>query len=162
MRVVVDTNVWVSALLNQSGPPALVLAALEARRFTCISSEPLLAELAEVLIRPRIARRYGITPDDVDELVTLLRRRAEVVPIVGDVRLCRDPDDDMVIETALRGHADMLVTRDEDLKGASEVADALASVGIAVVSVRRFLAALDEGYEPGPGPVNRGPGKAGR
>lgn len=147
MRVVVDTNVWVSALLNPSGPPALVLAALGSRRFALVTSEPLLAELAEVLLRPRIVRKYGITPEDVDELVSLLRRRAEIVPVVGEIRLCRDPDDDMVIETAQRGRADLLVTRDEDLKGTREVADALASVGISVVSVRRFLAALDEGHE---------------
>ena len=148
--------------MNRSGPPALVLAALKARRFTLLASEPLLVELAEVLTRPRIVRKYGITAEDIDELVTLLRRRAEVVPVVGEVRLCRDPDDDMVIETALRGHADMLVTRDEDLKGASEISEALGSRGIAVVSVRRFLAALDEGNEPGSGPGNRGPGDAGR
>jgi uncharacterized protein len=162
VRVVVDTNVWVSTLLNRSGAPALVLAALKAGDFTLLTSEPLLAELAEVLLRPRIARKYGITPDDADELVALLRRRAHVVPVVGEVRLCRDPDDDMVIETALRGRADMLVTRDEDLKGTSEVANALGPVGVAVVSVRRFLAALDEGNEPGSGPVSRGPGDAGR
>jgi len=149
VRVVVDTNVWVSALLNRAGPPAAVLAALAASSFTLLTSEPLLAELAEVLSRPRIARKYGITPDDVDQLVALLRRRAEIVPILGEIRLCRDPDDDMVIETALRGRADLLVTRDEDLKGASEVVSALAAVGIAVVSVRRFLALLNEGYEPG-------------
>lgn len=144
MRVVVDTNVWVSALLNQAGPPARVLAALEARRFTLLASEPLLAELAEVLARPRIARKYGITPEDVDELALLLRRRAEIVPVVGEVKLCRDPDDDVVIETAVRGRADLLVTRDQDLKGAPEVADVLATVGIAVVSVRQFLALLAE------------------
>lgn len=56
MRVVVDTNVWVSAVLNRSGSPALVLAALKTRRFALLTSEPLLAELAEILTRPRIAR----------------------------------------------------------------------------------------------------------
>lgn len=161
MRVVVDTNVWVSALLNCSGPPALVVAALQARGFTLLSSEPPLAELAEVLHRSRIVRKYRITPEDVDELVILLRRRAEIVPVVGEVKLCRDPDYDMV-KTALRGHTDMLVSRDEDLKGASEVAGALAAVGIAVVSVRRFLAALDEGHGSDSGPVNRSSGDAGR
>lgn len=147
MRVVVDTNVWVSALLNQAGSPAKVLAALAARRFTLLASEPLLDELAGVLARPRIVRKYGITTDDIDALISLLRRRAEVVPIVGDIRLCRDPDDDMIIETALRGHADMLVTRDDDLKDALDVISVLAPTGIAVVSVRRFLATIDEGFE---------------
>ncbi len=144
MRVVVDTNVWVSVLLNPAGAPASVLAALQARRFTPLVSEPLLSELAEVLTRPRLARKYGITPEDAAALVSLLRRAAETVPVIGEIELCRDPDDNIVIETALRGRADMLVTRDEDLKGDWEVAAVLSSAGIAVVSVRRFLAALDE------------------
>ncbi|MCL4508318.1 MAG: hypothetical protein M1296_02195 [Chloroflexi bacterium] len=43
-------------MLNRSGSPALVLAALKTRRFALLTSEPLLAELAEILTRPRIAR----------------------------------------------------------------------------------------------------------
>ena len=84
-----------------------------------------------------------MTKADVDELVALLRHHAVIVPVVGAVQLCRDPDDDVVIETALRGRADMLVKRDDDLKGAAEGADILAAAGIAVVSVQRFLDALD-------------------
>jgi putative PIN family toxin of toxin-antitoxin system len=105
-------------------------------------SEPLLAELAEVLARPRIARRYGVTSADTKELVSMLRAHAEEVQVSGDVRICRDPDDDMVVETALRGSANALVTRDEDLKGASEVISLLAEMGVAVLSVKRFLAAI--------------------
>lgn len=144
MRAVVDTNVWISAVLNPAGAPAAVRTALRQRRFTLVSSEPLLAELATVLARPRFARRYGITPADIAVLVALLRERAEVVSVSGALHLCRDPDDDMVIETALNGRADALVTRDDDLKGASEVAAALAERGVAVLTVRLFLADLLE------------------
>jgi predicted nucleic acid-binding protein len=49
----------------------------------------------------------------------------------------------MVIETAVRGRADMLVTRDDDLKGSSEVMEYLDAVGVAVVSVQRFLDILE-------------------
>jgi putative PIN family toxin of toxin-antitoxin system len=83
VRAVVDTNVWVSALLNRSGTPAIVPAALEARRFTLITSEPLPAELAEVLLRPRVARKHWVTADDAGELVALLRRRAVIAPVAG-------------------------------------------------------------------------------
>ena len=144
MRAVVDTNVWISALLNPAGAPAAVRIALRQGRFSLVSSDPLLAEVATVLARPRFARRYGITPADVAALVALLRERAEVVPVSGSLHLCRDPDDDTVIETALNGHADALVTRDDDLKGASEIAAALAERGVAVLTVRRFLADLRE------------------
>jgi putative PIN family toxin of toxin-antitoxin system len=51
-RVVVDTNVWVSALLNRDGYPAQVLSAFQARRFILVFSEPLLDKLTEVKAEP--------------------------------------------------------------------------------------------------------------
>ena len=115
VRAVVDTNVWVSALLNPSGPPAAVRHALQQQRFVLVSSEPLLAELAEVLARPRFAQVYRVTRAEVIELVALVRERGDLVSVTGSVRICRDPDDDAVVETALNGRADALVTRDDDL-----------------------------------------------
>jgi len=143
-RVVVDSNVWISALLNPTGPPALVLAALEDGRFTLISSEPLLAEIPAVLGRPRIARKYGLGRPEGEALVARLRRRATVVYPTGTLHLCRDPNDDMVIETAALGAADTLVSRDDDIKGDERLATLLAAAGIEVLTVRRFLAALVE------------------
>lgn len=124
-----------------------VLAALEARRFLMVASEPMLAELAEVLGRPRIVRRYGPGTDARDALISHLRRRAVLVPITHSVQLCRDPDDNIVIETAALGRADTLVTRDDDLKGDPQLVRVLAAAEIEVLSVRRFLAALDENAE---------------
>ena len=145
-RVVVDTNIWVSALLNRTGAPARVLAALGARRFVLVVSEPLLTELTKVLARPRFHRKYGVTLSDIADLVRLLRSRAEHVTITGGVQLCRDLNDDMVLETALRRRADTLVTRDDDLKGEADLVELLAAAGIAVLAVRRFLALLDEDF----------------
>lgn len=111
MRVVVDTNTVVSGVLTPAGAPGAVLAAFREGRFTLITSEPMLDEVGEVLLRPRIAGRYGIQAGDVDALVGLMRERAVVVPLAGEVQLCRDPDDDMLIEAAIVGGADILVTR---------------------------------------------------
>ena len=116
-RAVVDTNVWVSGSLNPSGAPARILALLRQQRFTPIVSSPLLDELRDVLGRPRIGRKYGISQADIEDLIALIRRHADEVVVTGSIRLCRDPDDDVVIETALRGNADVLVTHDDDLKG---------------------------------------------
>jgi len=85
VRAVVDTNVWVSALLNPVGGPAGVRHALADRRFTLISSEPLLVELTEVLARPRIAERYRLNKSDAAELTALLRERGEVVSVTGQI-----------------------------------------------------------------------------
>lgn len=135
----VDTNVWVSAVLNPTGPPAAVLNAFANGEFEVVTSEPLLAELRRVLNRPRLVRRYQITASDADELVALIRMRAEIVVPPGILRLCRDPDDDAVIETAVVGRADLVVTRDDDLKGAPEVIAFLEEFDIPVLTVRQFL-----------------------
>jgi putative PIN family toxin of toxin-antitoxin system len=143
MRAVVDTNVWISALLNPAGAPARVLGALRAGRFTLLISAPLLEELARVSGRPRLTRRYGLVPDDAARLLALLAEVAEPVAVAGAVRVCRDPRDDVVLETAVNGRAAALVSRDEDLTRAPEVAAALGARGVAVLTVRAFLDALD-------------------
>ena len=143
-RVVVDTNVWVSGLLNRDGYPAQVLSALQAGRFILLISEPLLDELAEVLSRPRIARKYGVAQESIAELVALLRERGIEVTVTESVHLCRDPDDDVIVETALLGNADAVVSRDEDLKGDEDLVRFLQAAGIKALSVRRFLLALHE------------------
>lgn len=70
--------------------------------------------------------------------------RAALVFPPGNLRLCRDPDDDIVIETAVIGRADVVVTRDDDLKGAAEVIAFLGELGIPVRTVRHFLAEIAE------------------
>lgn len=144
MRAVVDTSVWVSAVLTRTGPPARIRRAFEDGRFTGVTSEPLLDELAGVLARPRLVSRYRLTPEDAADLVGPPRVLSEQVVVTGGVRVCRDPKDDMVIETAINGRADVLVSRDADLKRAPEVAAALAEHGIRVLTVQHFLDALDE------------------
>jgi putative PIN family toxin of toxin-antitoxin system len=147
-RVVVDTNIWVSALLNRHGFPAQVLTAFAAGKFTLLISTPLLDELAEVLARPRIARKYGVTRTDIEEVLAVLRERGTGVVITGNLHLCRDPDDDVVLETAFRGRANTLVSRDEDLKGDVELVRLLHAAGIQVLSVGRFLTALEAKGDP--------------
>ena len=131
-------------MLNPAGPPAAVLDAFIDGRFVLVASVPLLNEVRRVLSRPRLARRYQIDPIEVEELVGLLRMRAAIVVPPGQLRICRDPDDDVVIETAMVGGADVVVTRDDDLKGAPEVISFLGELGIPVRSVRQFLAEMAE------------------
>jgi uncharacterized protein len=144
MRAVIDTNVWVSALVNAAGAPAQVLTGVRARRFELVISQPLLEELAAVLIRPRFARRFNVTADKLAELLTVLGDEASIANVVGTVHVCRDPKDDMVIETAINGRADVLVSRDDELKRSPEVAAALLEHNVRVLTVQRFLDALGE------------------
>jgi putative PIN family toxin of toxin-antitoxin system len=108
-----------------------------------VTSVPLLEELYDVLSRPRLRRRYTIEDRAIVDLLRLIAARAILVPIAGHMTVCRDPDDNMVIETAIEGHARYLVTRDEDLKGDRTIRRYLRRHKIHVMSVSRFLALIE-------------------
>src|SRR5687767_8550681 len=112
--VVIDTSVWVSAILTPSGPPGRIVRAFVEGRIQVVMSEYLFAELGEVLERPRIKRRHT-DRDDASELLSLLRSRARMVVTSGTIHACRDAKDDLILETAIVGQAQYLVSRDEDL-----------------------------------------------
>jgi putative PIN family toxin of toxin-antitoxin system len=141
LRVVLDTNILVSALLNARGAPARVVGGFRAGRFTVVTSEPLLTELADVLSRPRIARR-GVTPEKAGEMLSLLRASAMIVSVEGNIHVCRDPKDDVVIETAITGNAAAVVTGDADLAEAPEVVAYLSTHPIIVLPVSAFAQLL--------------------
>ncbi|MGI8974906.1 MAG: putative toxin-antitoxin system toxin component, PIN family, partial [Gaiella sp.] len=110
LRVVVDTNVWVSGLIVPQGASGRVLRAMRERRFELVVSWQLAEELADVLRRPRIAR-YEISRRDVEDVLRLLAPGLPTADI--DVPI-RDPDDTPVVAAALAGAADAIVTGDKD------------------------------------------------
>jgi putative PIN family toxin of toxin-antitoxin system len=70
--VLVDTNVWVSALINPYGYPARLKEAWAHGKFQAVVSITLLDELAEVLSRPRIRDKYEVDEDEISEFLRLL------------------------------------------------------------------------------------------
>jgi putative PIN family toxin of toxin-antitoxin system len=144
IRAVIDTNIWISALLNPFGYPARIKKSLEKGDFKVIISEPILEELTDVLNRPRIREKYDITPEDIEQVLTLIEERSEYVLLSGDVEICRDRDDNLIIETAIKGKALYLVTRDDDVKFDREVSEFLSNYGISVTSVAKFLNLIEK------------------
>ncbi len=144
VSAVVDTNVWVSAFLTPHGFSARLIGAGRAGRFTVVSSLPLLEELLEVLRRPRIMKVRQTTVDDAEAYVRGVAAVARLVPVSGTLHLCRDPDDDWVLETAVAGGATHVVSRDEDVTRDLELQGQLEIRGIATITVSRLLAVLDE------------------
>ncbi len=138
VRAVIDTNIWVSALLNPSGHPARLRKAFEEGLIEVVISEPILEEIADVLSRPRIKDKYRITEADIQEFLMLIEERSEHVLVSGDVSICRDKDDDLIIETAVKGKVKYLVTRDDDVKTDRKVSDFLSQSGISPISVAKF------------------------
>jgi putative PIN family toxin of toxin-antitoxin system len=110
-RAVLDANVFVSGLINPKGKPAAILRALQAERFTLVSSPPINEEIIEVLNRPRLRDRYGLG-ERIFDVSFILWEVAELVIDLPDVRVCSDPDDDKFLAAAVGGRADYLVTGD--------------------------------------------------
>jgi putative PIN family toxin of toxin-antitoxin system len=111
MRVVLDTNILVSALLVQLGKPAEIYRAWRDGYFTLLVCAELLDELKATLHKPAIATR--IKPFTAGRMVNELKDLAEVVGGLPRVERSPDPADDFLLALSEAGKADYLVTGDK-------------------------------------------------
>lgn len=106
MRVVVDTNVLVSAFMNRGGAPGRVLDLLLARALVVLYDHRILDEYAEVLLRPRFAFDAG----EVDLLLDFVEHAGEYVAAERLNLVLPDSTDLPFLEVAMGGHTDALIT----------------------------------------------------
>ena len=111
MRVVVDTNIFVSAALKDASWPASVVRWID-RHGGFLKSSATEGQLLEVLQRPYIAAHMA--PWYLERVRRVLSA-AELVAVIERVALCRDPTDDKFLELAINGRADLIVSGDRDL-----------------------------------------------
>jgi len=111
MRVVLDTNILVSALMSPTGTAAIIYRAWHEKRFTLLTCTELLDELRAALRKPAIAAR--IRPYKAGELVNDLKTLAESVKGLPQVRRSPDPTDDFILALCEAGKAQYLVTGDQ-------------------------------------------------
>jgi putative PIN family toxin of toxin-antitoxin system len=112
-RVALDTSILVAALRTRAGAGNAVLRLVANRRLVALATGPLFLEYEDVLKRPDQRIAHGLTLEMVDEFL------AEVAALVEPVEVrflwrpqVRDPSDEMVLEAAINGRADALVTYD--------------------------------------------------
>ena len=125
IRVVIDTNVLVSAMISPSGNEALLLLAVKQGLIKPCFSPAVLKEYSDVLARPK----FAFSPDEITALIDLLERQGDLLhpaPLSG---MSPDPKDDKFLACALAAQADFMVTgnkRDfpEDPLGATKVLSA--------------------------------------
>lgn len=110
MRLVVDSNVLVSALLLENSAPARLLVAWRRGRFTLLTAELQIEELRRVTRYPKIKVR--LRPALAGELVNQMRDLAEVVDNLPHVDASPDPFDNYLLAIAQAGQADFLVSGD--------------------------------------------------
>jgi putative PIN family toxin of toxin-antitoxin system len=135
LRVVIDTDVMVAAFDSPSGASRQVLLDILDGKAELLLSTSLMLEYEAVLTRPRVLSMIGI---DATEVLSVLDELAALcVPVAFDYRwrpAARDPDDDLVIETAVNGSADVIAS--------FNVADMIAAATRFAIAVERPAAVL--------------------
>ncbi|AFZ11706.1 protein of unknown function DUF132 [Crinalium epipsammum PCC 9333] len=130
LRYVVDTNVIISALLFETSKPAKVFK-YALKNGEILLSVELLEELNNVLRREKF-NRY-VTSEEREEFLETLVDRAILVEITEEVKVCRDPKDDRILELAISGRADYIISGDRDLLVLNPFR------GVKVVTAEEFL-----------------------
>ena len=132
IRVVVDTNVYISAVMF-GGLPGALLDLILLRSFDTFISSVLLDELDE-----KLRLKFKVSPNDAAVIRDRINEVAKLVKPGEPLRIIADdPDDDRVLECAVAGKADYIITGDKHLLALKSFRD------IDIVRVRQFMALLE-------------------
>ena len=112
IRVVVDTNVFISAALKENSTPGRVIRFVQ-QRGIFLKSDVTEAEFFRILAKPKLVKLLDDRPF-ISDLIEIFKK-AELVPITNRLEGCRDPNDDKFLELAVNARASMIVSGDADL-----------------------------------------------
>jgi uncharacterized protein len=134
-RVVLDTNVVVSAIL-WGGTPRQLFDLADAGQITLFTSIELLRELTGVLARDKFSEKIAVSGQSIDQIVDGYAAYAEIVRPAETPRIAPDPDDDVVLGTALAASAEMIVTGDRPFLAVGRWQDIeVVTVGAALIRI---------------------------
>ncbi len=139
VKAVIDTNIWISGIIATSTSAAKLVDEWKIGKFSVVISEQQILEIYEVLTRPKFLTKYHIPEKEIRDLVTLIKDKAEHVSLKNNIAVCRDPDDNIIIETAIRGKANYLLTGDKDISDDKKISSLLLQYDIMVISLSNFL-----------------------
>ncbi|SRR6266849_8698513 len=138
MRVTLDTNVLVSSFISKRGHSADVLDLIATfDEITLVLSTGILDEFKDVMSRKEVARRFDYSKKDVSKFEAAIREVAEIVAVKSTFKAVReDPDDDVVVHTAVDGRSDYIVSGDRHLRELKRYR------GVKIVSPNAFVTIL--------------------
>jgi putative PIN family toxin of toxin-antitoxin system len=110
VRIVVDLNVLVSGIISKNGPPGQLLALWRERRYQLVISHAMIDRLADVLARPQL--QPFLNASEAEALISELTTAAVLVEPENPLNLSVDPEDNIVLATAVVGKADLIATGD--------------------------------------------------
>lgn len=121
MKVVLDTNVWVSGLLIPKSQAGYIISKWREAAFDIVVSAPILTEIERVLSYPKIAKRLQWDKDRIRQYIELLAFFTQTVAIDDcSVEVKTDPDDSAILATLVKSQANYLVSGDSDLLNLKE------------------------------------------
>ncbi len=132
VRVVLDTNILISALITKGSPPDRLYQAWLRGVIKLVTSKAQIRELADVLARPRLQR--FLDPDEAKTIVENIDTRAVILDQLPDVVASPDPSDNQILATAVAGTVDLIITGDR--KG---MLDLQSIEGIPIMTARDAL-----------------------
>jgi len=116
VKVVLDTNVLISALMYPEGIPGRIVVAWIEAQFEVVFSLEQLAEIGRVLAYPKIRRILQWDDQRIEQFIKQLYVRADVIELSSTtIEMPRDPNDAHILATLVLAEADLLVTGDADL-----------------------------------------------
>ncbi len=131
MIVVVDNNVIISAAMFWTSVPAQALRKARKNEFKIIASQFTLSELSETLLNTKFDK-YVTIPKRIEFLKTY-KNELQIIPITESINVCRDPKDDMFLELAVSGNANLIISGDKDLIELNPFR------GIQIISPKEFI-----------------------
>ena len=136
-RVIIDTNIIISAFIKRTSTSAILLKYWREGKFILIISHEILAEIHYVLLRPRILALTKMTAGEIAELIALITEGAEIISPDRKISVSsRDFKDNIFLEAAIAGKADYLVSGDKDLLVSKKIN------GTRIITLRDFLEKL--------------------
>jgi putative PIN family toxin of toxin-antitoxin system len=139
MRLVLDTNVLISAFLSPAGHPGQILQAWRQQQLELVVSQTLLHEYAEAIGYEKIRKRLGFSQAHIEEIVHSLKNSSVFIEdIYTGLTITADPDDNMLFSTALSGQAEFIISGDGKVQAVK------VYQGIRVLSPAVFLSLLKQ------------------
>lgn len=138
---VVDTNLFISALILPKGNPSRLISLWKKNAFALVTSQAMIEELELVLSRSKYEKKYGVNPSKKEGVIKRIREQAHVLSSLTHPPFeVRDTKDIVVLATAIDAQADYLVTGDKDLLALKQK---LSGHQLQIVTVDEFLKHLE-------------------
>lgn len=141
MSVVIDTNIIVAGLMSNLGLSFRILSLIPTDRLRFIISVPLFLEYESVLKRDHLLQQFNLSIDDIDTILNMIALKSIKVKIFYLWRpFLKDPGDDLVLETAVSGKAESIITfNTKDFKNVQN------TFGIKILTPKQYFTSLEQG-----------------